>query len=401
MTEDSVTEITTQSWGSRIGNSLKGIVIGIVLICVAIGVLWWNEGRAVKRAQALEEGAGQVVSIAADSIEPAHEGGLVHLSGLANTEEVLIDPEFNVQAQAIKLIREVQMYQWRQHQKSETREKLGGGTETITTYRYDKGWETSPISSANFKRPEGHQNPSQMPYGQWRDQARDVSLGAFRLSSSLISQINRSTPVRLDGNEGIHLPSRSSQLNGNEIYVGAHPQDPQIGDLKIRFSAVLPTEVSVVAVQRGKSFMPYFASNGNKIELLEYGSQSAQQMFQAAQDRNNLLTWILRAGGFLFIFIGLRMLLGVVPILAAVIPALGGLVDAAVGLIAFALSAAISLLTIAIAWVFYRPILAVGLLLGAVLMTTGLIWAKSAKKERAIPQMDNEAIATPPLPPSV
>ena len=115
MTEDSVIEVTTQSWGSRIGSSLKGIVVGLILLLLAVSVLWWNEGRAVKREQALDEGASRVVTILADSVDQTHEGSLVHLSGQATTDEVLVDPEFKVQAQAIKLIREVQMYQWRQH----------------------------------------------------------------------------------------------------------------------------------------------------------------------------------------------------------------------------------------------------------------------------------------------
>jgi len=324
----------------------------------------------------------------------------VHLSGRATTDETLIDPEFKVQAQAIKLIREVQMYQWRQHEQSETREKLGGSKETTTTYHYDKGWESRLIASTNFKRQEGHQNPSHMPYDPWRDQAHEVNLGAFHLSPGLISQINRTTPVRLSEDTGLHLPPRSGQLNGNEIYLGTNPQAPRIGDLRIRFSAVMPADVSLVSLQRGQSFMPYFAANGNKIELLEYGRRSAQEIFQAAQERNTLLTWIIRGGGFLFIFIGLRLSLGVIPILAAVIPAIGGLVDASVGLIAFILAAAISLLTIAIAWIVYRPILAIALLASTILVTAGLIWAKSAKRRQAVPPMHGATMSTPPPPPA-
>ena len=400
MTEDSVTEVTTQSWGNRITRSLKGIVVGLVLVCVAIGVLWWNEGRAVKRAQALDEGANQVVSIAAESIDRANEGKLVHLSGHATTDEVLTDPQFKVHAQAIKLIREVQMYQWRQHKESKTREKLGGGTETITTYTYDKDWESDLIQSRHFKQAEGHQNPDVMPYSQWRTQASEVTLGAFRLSPGLITQFNRTTPVQLSADGDISLPSTSSQLSGNEIYIGTHPHTPQVGDLRIRFSAVIPTDVSIASVQRGQSFMPFFASNGDKIELLEYGNLSAQQMFQAAQERNTLLTWIIRAGGFLFVYIGLRMLLGVIPILAAVIPALGSLVDAALGLVALVLSAAISLLTIAIAWVVYRPILALGLLIATVLVATGLLKSKSVKPASSNPRLSTSVIPTPPPPPA-
>ncbi len=35
MTEESFTEITSESWFSRIGDAIKGIVIGLVLFIVA------------------------------------------------------------------------------------------------------------------------------------------------------------------------------------------------------------------------------------------------------------------------------------------------------------------------------------------------------------------------------
>jgi hypothetical protein len=68
-----------------------------------------------------------------------------------------------------------------------------------------------------------------------------------------------------------------------------------------------------------------------------------------------------------------------------VLPALGILVDTAIGLIAFKLAAAITLVTIAIAWIFDRPMIAVGLLLVIALEAAGLIRAKSARRGRAIP----------------
>lgn len=38
------TETTTQSWGSRLGDSLKGIIVGIILFIVSFPLLFWNEG---------------------------------------------------------------------------------------------------------------------------------------------------------------------------------------------------------------------------------------------------------------------------------------------------------------------------------------------------------------------
>ena len=62
MAADSFTEMTSTSWFSRIANSFKGILAGIVFIVLSIVLLSWNEGRAVKRYKTLKEGAGAVVT---------------------------------------------------------------------------------------------------------------------------------------------------------------------------------------------------------------------------------------------------------------------------------------------------------------------------------------------------
>jgi len=397
--QDSYTEVTSQSWGSRLGGSLKGILGGLVLILVAIALLWWNEGRAVKRARALDEGAGQVVSVAADRVDPGYEGKLVHLTGRAVTDQTLTDPEFGVSAQGLKLRRVVQMYQWREHSRSETREKLGGGTETVTTYTYDQGWETRLINSSGFKKPQGHGNPARMPYQQWSTVASPITLGAYRLSSSLVAEIGgyqrMPLPAADTANGGLRIPA-GAQRSGDELYFGSDPGTPSIGDTRIHFEMVSPQDVSIVSRQRGDSFVPYVASNGNRVELLEQGNQSAEQMFQAAQDRNTLLTWGLRALGVVLMFIGFRMLFGTLRVLAAVIPALGKLAGAAIGLVAGILAGTVSLVTVAIAWLVYRPVLGIGLLVAAGVLLFGLKRAKSGASQ---PVMQPAASAPPPPPP--
>ena len=43
---------TSTTWFGRIGSSVLGTVIGLVLVLVTIVALFWNEGRAVKTAHA-------------------------------------------------------------------------------------------------------------------------------------------------------------------------------------------------------------------------------------------------------------------------------------------------------------------------------------------------------------
>ena len=132
MSSDSYTEVTSQSWFSRLGNAFKGIVVGIIMVVIAFPLLFWNEGRAVKRYKTLKEGGGAVISVAADKVDAANQGKLVHMTGMATTEENLVDTSFGVSSQAIKLKRYVEMYQWQEESKSKEKKKLGGGTETVT-----------------------------------------------------------------------------------------------------------------------------------------------------------------------------------------------------------------------------------------------------------------------------
>ena len=77
MSADTFTEVTDQSWFSRIGGSIKGVLVGLILFVAAFPVLFWNEGRAVKTARSLTEGAAAVIEVSADAPDPGNEGKLV------------------------------------------------------------------------------------------------------------------------------------------------------------------------------------------------------------------------------------------------------------------------------------------------------------------------------------
>jgi len=383
MSQDRFTEVTTQSWGGRVKNSLSGALVGLLLFVAAFPLLFWNEGRAVQRAKALEEGAGVVVSVGAERIDARNQGRLIHLSGTPATEETLQDPVFGVQEQAIKLRRIVEMFQWQEHAQSETKEKLGGGTETTTTYTYSKDWSSQPIGSTGFKHPEGHQNPGAIPYEPAEFTARQVSIGAFQLSDSLKGQISHYQPVtpKPEVLERVkQAQTRPAAIQGNEIFIGVIPSNPQVGDLRIRFEAVYPEPISIVSQQQGNSFTPFMTQAGDRIELLEYGVKDAAAMFKSAQEQNLVLTWILRGAGFFLMFLGLRSLLGVLQTLASVAPVVGHLVGFGASLVAGLLAASLSLITAAVAWLFYRPL--IGILLLAVGLAV-LFGFKFAKKEPA------------------
>ena len=366
MSNDSYTEVSSQSWFGRIGNAFKGILVGLILVAIAFVLLFWNEGRAVKRYKTLQEGGGAVVSVAADKVDPGNQGKLVHLTGKAATAETLSDPEFGVSSPAIKLKRVAEMYQWQEESRSEEKKKLGGGTETITTYSYNQGWSTDLISSGGFKVPEGHQNPGQMSYPSQELVASVVTVGAFTLSGSLVALMRDYSPLTLGAE--YNLPpglAEKGKASGGTIYLGRDPGSPRVGDIRVSFQEVRPMEISLVARQVNATFEPYQAQAGGTIELLEPGTHTAEAMFQQAQKSNTILTWALRGGGLLLMFIGLQLILGPLSVLADVVPLFGSIVGAGAGLIAGLLAAVLSFCTIAVAWIVYRPLLGIILLVGA------------------------------------
>ena len=246
------TEVSQRSWFSRIGGALKGIIVGLILLVVAVGVLFWNEGRAVKRYKTLKEGGGVVISVSSEQIDSSNEGKLVHVSGRAETRDQLHDPDFKVDAVAIKLIRSVEMYQWEESKKSETKKKLGGGEETVTTYDYEKKWLSSPADSSRFKQQNGHHNPA-MPFRDRTFAAANVNVGAYHLPGFLINSIGSSQSHPVD-TVPESIRDYVAHADGDGMYLGSNPDSPEIGDMRVRFRIVAPTEVSLVGCSVWKEF---------------------------------------------------------------------------------------------------------------------------------------------------
>lgn len=375
---DEYTEVSEESWGSRIGGSIGGILLGVFLILGAFVVLWWNEGRAVKTSKSLKEGSGAVVAITADKIDAANEGKLVHLSGLAMTNETLSDPVFNVSGKAIALSRSVEMYQWKQDSREKKEKKLGGKEVTTTTYSYAKNWDSELIDSSQFKKQQGHENPAAMPYENQTFTANEVTLGAFTVPLDLVGRIGGAEKIpAIDSHIPVNL-SNKAQVYSNRIYIGTNPSAPKVGDVMVFHEMVQPQTVSIIAKQSGSALEPYRTSAGNNISLLRMGTHSPETMFEAAISGNVFITWVLRILGFLIMFGGFKLILGPLVVLADVVPFIGMFVGVGTTIVSILLSVPLALITVAIAWVFYRPLLGVILL---VVAAAGIVAIKFLPKE--------------------
>ena len=446
-------EKTTTGYGTRVGNSIKGIFTGFILIIGATILLWWNEGRAVKTADMLEDAQGACVEMPnPDKKSAEFEGELVCATAMANTDEVLTDKEFGISENAISLSRKVEYFQWVEHSESKSEDKLGGKQETTTTYTYTREWVSSPVNSDEFKDP-AYQGKN-YTWTTVEDQdvwAENVTFGAYVLNESLIHSISSTEALELNIDEqqlqamdktiadtyarikGLPtsntnvaqaqpaqpaqpvaadstaladsvktvIPDSISQDNkvdleyvhqmGNVLYYGRTANAPEVGDVRITFEKVVPAKVTVVSQVEGNTFKPYTASNKKKFQTLRMGKKSIDEIFEEENESNSMWTWVLRIVGILLVISGFKGLFGFLETILKVVPFLANIFAFGVGIICTIVGLVYSLIVIALAWIFYRPVLGIIILL----IAGFLIWVFAFNGKKKLAELTNKGKATP------
>ncbi len=375
---------SNQSWFSRIKSALVGVIIGLLLFVFSFPVLISNEGRSIHTYQALTLGQGQTHAASIGSIDPNNQGKPIYLTGMAKTTSNLQDDLFSISVPALQLRRHVEMYQWQEKKSSEQKKNLGGSTTTKTSHTYIKTWSSSLIDSQSFQQTQGHQNPTSMPFSSKTFTATSASLGVFSLPPSLINKLSdrQTLPlsnVDFDKEELAGLPTHKL---GDSFFLGNNPEQAQIGDITVSYKIIPLSNISVIAAQQNSSLSPYQVTEDNSIYLIQPGTVSIPGMYAIAQKNNQILTWLLRAGGLLMMFIGIMLILRPLSVLGDVVPFVGSLLSFGSSLIAIILTLTLGGLTIAISWFAYRPTLSIVIIVCACLLAFLIIkWRQSKKKQ--------------------
>ena len=423
-------EQRTTGYGTRVGNSFKAIGTGFILFCIGTALLWWNEGRTVKTEKMLEEVGGSYVEMENPNKKDASlDGELICGSALATTEDSLSDNQFGVGAKAIALHRRVEYYQWVEDSKESSEDKLGGKEVTTTTYTYSKKWVSQPIESSEFKDPAYQNKNTVLTTVEESEQyAENVKFGAYQLNETLIHQISSREGLDLNINEdllkeldknaqvayerfyGVKKSAKQTveqlaettvlsdsakavadslkavndsiiknavnkkdfeyvHLAGNVLYFGRVPGSPEVGDVRVTFEKVVPAKVTVMAVVDGDSFKSFKAKNGKRFQRLVMGKKSGDEIIDIEKETNNMLLWVFRIFGVMLVIVGLKGIFGFLETILKVVPFIANIFGWGVGVVCTILGLVWSLIVIAIAWLFYRPILGITLLVIAGFLT--------------------------------
>jgi hypothetical protein len=349
---DRYTETSYTSYGQNIGNSFKGILVGLLFLVGSIVLIWWNEGHSVKQADALEEMQRSITTLPSAVYDPSLNGKPILVQGEVKPRDKVMDTQFDIVSEGLKLHRKVEMYQWKEERHSQSQDKLGGGTETVTTYEYHKVWSSMPIHSSSFKR-AGHENPPMTI--ESKTFTTDAMLGDFYLDKHVVDKIG--TPRPFNGLEKLPDTIGTAKNYKSYLYMGDNPSAPQIGDIKITYYEAPQGVYTFAAAASEKALSPYLASNGTELLFVRYGNVSAQKIFKEELESNAMWTWVWRGAGILLMYVGFAMMMGPIEAFAKVIPALGMLAGGATGIVAAILTLLLGSIVIALAWLGARPML--------------------------------------------
>lgn len=362
-------------------NKISGFFAGILILIAGVILLWFNEGRTAKTETTIKEASKEYTDVSSEKIDKKYENKLIATTGTLDIgEQQVTDPVFQVSVKSAKLYRKVEMYQYKENCETDENDK--------TICHYDRVWSETLIDSSKFANTD-FVNPTEMKYKSATFYNENTKVGAFSLSNKLLKEL--STNVRfvklnqefgtslgltIDNNAYLDsvIKESDSIVKGNQY---------SIGDIRISFFYNNATTVSIMAIQSNNTFKEYESSSGYKINYLSETEENGQTIITNLTTQNNKIKWILRIMGILFVAAGFSTLVGPIQYICELFPFIGDILSWAIGRAAVFLGIAVSFIIIALAWLRYRPLISIGLLVIAVgiVFICKTISDKKSKKE--------------------
>lgn len=353
---DSYSEVSNRGLGDNLIESIKGMAVGAVLFAIAFPILWWNEGRTD-----ISTVAKKAAIVKADGSQKDGEGKLVSVTGVLNGEGALGDPAYLKPGAYVKLQRESEMYAWTEKVTKKEEKKLGGGTKETKTYTYELKWTSNPKDSDDFKVPEGHVNPPlTVRSDSWR--VDKATVGAFAVTPGDIEL----PPARALALTSAMVQPSAPRPTGNYLFTGRGTLDsPKLGDVRVSYQALENGRtVTAYGKREGQTVVAYLHEGKDKLYRAVDGTH--EQAVATLHGEHVTMTWILRALGFIFMWMGMALVLGPINAILDIVPFIGSAGRALTGIALFPIALVLSGVTIFVSMVAHNPILLVAVIVVAV-----------------------------------
>jgi hypothetical protein len=247
--------ITVPVWARLGGWVLNALGATLMLVGVALAAV--NAHNLLQYEAALTVHGGEVIDLgtAAQPRSGLH-GHMVRVVGKPRVVEAPHDAQFNLGADTPLLTRRVEMFQWREV-------RVGNGV------HYEMDWVDHWIDASKFRQPRGHANPPRAPLQGEQFAAGRVQLDGYRLSPALQRALPGASVVPPPGSELPANLAASVSRHGDYLQTRAAPENPQLGDIRVSWSAVPLGLVTVVARVDGDTLRPAVdAADGQGYQLV-------------------------------------------------------------------------------------------------------------------------------------
>lgn len=347
---------------SPFANSFAALFVGLLVIIITCILTFVFEGYSVRVEKALSEIGARVRAAPTSRYVQGLDGHLVYVAGPTTSVGGVTDSALGVHTVGLKLKRHVEMYQWQEHEES---------SGSSRRYEYRRVWSESAIASDRFHRQGYHDNPPFPQNGSQSFGAGDARINAFPVGAMATSRLPATDDLRPDPSVATSLQralGRPVHIADGAYFAGRNPSSPQIGDLRIAYRYVPAGPASFIGKQEPAGLEPFRTHTGQAMLLAETGTHSAADLVAHGQERNQSEIWLWRAASILALFIGFFTLFMPVNILASYIPLVGGIVQGATMLMALVAALTVGPAVSALAWLTYRPIMALSVIAGVTLV---------------------------------
>lgn len=271
------------------------VVLGAVLLLLGLLLLGFTERADRLRVMAEDALGGFVLSGAAAVPSPASNGQLVLAVGAPVVKAPARDEQFGVSADAPALVRKVAMLQWNE---------VGNGRQ----YSYELNWFERPVDSSVFVQPDGHANPGAFPISAARFDSPDVTVAGFKLAPALVDQIPGVEPFDPDFSALPANMAASFQVRGGALETSTDPARPQVGDLRISWMKIAPSELTIFARDQDGTLVPTRNPDGDAIAQVLIGSHPLTDVLADAPQPPRF-RWARRVLSILLAWAGVALLM--------------------------------------------------------------------------------------------
>ena len=197
------TVVTRTGWGQRLGNSLVGSCVGILVLGGGLTLMGWNEYRTIETTRIVAAGKKAVNEVGCSTTgNKVLDNELVHVMCDLGQVPSLIDTHDGTkwaEEKTVWLHKHAEYFAWEEHEDCQETKGNDGSTTKVCKYTYAQKW----LNTANMHEPKNpkdlgrHSNANlnkvigddTVLFADSMPGVPDPMLGPYDLNSTLVNQL--------------------------------------------------------------------------------------------------------------------------------------------------------------------------------------------------------------------